>query len=53
MAKYSFELKMEVVCAYLDGNVGFNDLSKNYSIPYSIIRDITVSRNSKKLLKDI
>lgn len=33
MAKYSFELKKEIVFAYLSGKGGFGSLAKDYGIP--------------------
>ena len=33
MAKYSAEFKFEVVQEYLNGHIGYTDLTKKYDIP--------------------
>ena len=33
MAKYSYEFKLQVVQAYLDGEGGYRYLSKKYGVP--------------------
>lgn len=33
LAKYSFELKLEIVKAYLDGEGGYKYLAKRFNIP--------------------
>lgn len=38
MAKYSFEFKLKVVRAYLNGEGGLEYLGKEYSVPFSLIR---------------
>ena len=39
MAKYNTEFKMKVVKEYLEGNIGYKELAKKYSIPdHSTVR---------------
>lgn len=38
MAKYSYELKKKIVDQYLNGNGGFAALTKQYSVPYTVVR---------------
>ncbi|EHN14860.1 transposase IS3/IS911 family protein, partial [Clostridium sporogenes PA 3679] len=39
MAKYSFELKLQIVKAYLEGKGGYNGIAKMFGIPHqSIVR---------------
>lgn len=38
MAKYSYELKKKIVDQYLNGNGGFTALTKQYSVPYTVVR---------------
>ncbi len=35
--KYSYELKMEIINKYLNGDGGYASLSKEYNIPYKTI----------------
>lgn len=38
MAKYSYELKKKIVDQYLNGNGGFAAITKQYSVPYTVVR---------------
>ena len=35
--KYSYELKMEIINKYLNGDGGYSSLSKDYNIPFKTI----------------